>query len=82
MGGLSWRGLSAVQGEFWLTAKNGKSARRSKDGITWTKPKLGLFEFNGSKDNNIVLMGGASHNFACFKDTNPAAAPAPTAALP
>lgn len=47
----------------------------SRDGITWTKPKLGLYEFNGSKDNNIVLMGGASHNFACFKDANPNAAP-------
>jgi hypothetical protein len=47
----------------------------SKDGISWTKPKLGLYEFNGSKDNNIILTGGASHNFACFKDTNPNAAP-------
>ena len=46
----------------------------SRDGITWTKPKLGLYEFNGSKDNNIVLMGGASHNFAAFKDENPKAA--------
>lgn len=35
-GKLSWRGLSFVKGEFWLTAKGGKSARRSKDGITWT----------------------------------------------
>ena len=26
----------------------------SKDGIRWTKPKLGLIEWNGSKDNNIV----------------------------
>jgi hypothetical protein len=29
----------------------------SKDGINWTKPKLGLFEFDGSKENNIVWMG-------------------------
>ncbi|MFN0197955.1 MAG: hypothetical protein ACKVT0_14515 [Planctomycetaceae bacterium] len=27
----------------------------SKDGTTWVKPKLGLVEFRGSKDNNIVL---------------------------
>ncbi len=27
---------------------------QSKDGITWTKPSLGLVEFNGSKDNNII----------------------------
>jgi len=27
----------------------------SKDGITWVKPKLGLVEFEGSKENNILL---------------------------
>ncbi|MBI5395068.1 MAG: hypothetical protein HZA91_07210 [Verrucomicrobia bacterium] len=46
----------------------------SKDGITWTKPKLGVCEFNGSKDNNIVWTGDGSHNFAAFKDANPACA--------
>ena len=45
----------------------------SKDGITWTKPPLGLYEFNGSKQNSIVWMGEGGHNFAAFKDTNPAA---------
>lgn len=29
----------------------------SKDGIEWKKPKLGVVEFQGSKDNNIVLKG-------------------------
>ena len=43
----------------------------SRDGITWTKPKLGLVEFNGSKDNNILLIGEGCHNFAPFKDANP-----------
>lgn len=44
----------------------------SRDGIEWTKPKLGLWAWNGSKDNNIVWMGDpAAHNFAPFKDTNP-----------
>jgi len=28
----------------------------SMDGIRWEKPSLGLVEFDGSKDNNIVLM--------------------------
>ena len=32
---------------------------RSKDGIHWEKPNLGIVEFNGSKDNNIVLGYGA-----------------------
>ena len=44
----------------------------SKDGIHWTKPKLGLFEWNGSKDNNIVWLGPGSHNFTAFRDNNPA----------
>lgn len=29
----------------------------SKDGIHWTKPNLGLFEFEGSAKNNIALGG-------------------------
>jgi hypothetical protein len=49
----------------------------SKDGITWTKPELGLFEFDGSKENNIVWDGGAtSHNFTPFRDANPKCPPA------
>jgi hypothetical protein len=28
----------------------------SKDGIRWTKPKLGLFEWNGNKENNITCL--------------------------
>lgn len=34
--GNSWRGLSFVRGEFWLTAQKGSHGRRSVDGITWT----------------------------------------------
>ena len=26
----------------------------SKDGVQWIKPKLAQFEFDGSKENNIV----------------------------
>ena len=44
----------------------------SKDGIQWTKPNLGLFEWNGSKENNIVWLGPGSHNFTAFRDDNPA----------
>jgi hypothetical protein len=49
----------------------------SDDGITWTKPNLGIFEYDGSRDNNIILADAApfSHNFAPFHDTNPDAAP-------
>jgi len=43
----------------------------STDGIHWTKPRLGLFECQGTKDNNIVWAGEGVHNFSPFKDTNP-----------
>ncbi|HUG91182.1 MAG TPA: hypothetical protein VML55_10125 [Planctomycetaceae bacterium] len=44
----------------------------STDGIVWTRPALGLFEWNGSKDNNIVWHHGyGSHNFTPFKDARP-----------
>jgi hypothetical protein len=46
----------------------------SKDGITWTKPKLGVCEFDGSKENNIVWTGDGSHNFTPFKDAHPTCA--------
>jgi len=50
----------------------------SDDGIQWRKPNLGLYSFNGSKDNNIVMVSGlvgeldvdAGHP-AVFKDDNP-----------
>jgi hypothetical protein len=54
----------------------------SEDGIHWRKPELGLFEYKGSKANNIVLapgmMGAAKPDpghIAVFKDDNPAAKP-------
>jgi hypothetical protein len=55
----------------------------SKDGIHWTKPNLGLFEFDGSKQNNIVLASrdfGDFHynlrdNVTVFKDHNPGVSP-------
>jgi hypothetical protein len=52
----------------------------SDDGIRWRKPELGLFEFQGSKANNIVMaaikVGNSKINAAhpaVFKDENPAA---------
>ena len=44
----------------------------SKDGLHWNKPKLGLHEAAGSKENNIVLTApGVTHNFSPFLDTRP-----------
>lgn len=47
----------------------------SKDGIHWVKPKLGLFDYEGSKENNIVWTSPGSHDFTPFRDTNPACKP-------
>src|SRR5262249_8874124 len=38
------------------------SYAESKDGITWTLPKLGLFDFKGSRENNLVWVGKGIHN--------------------
>jgi hypothetical protein len=44
----------------------------SDDGIGWIKPKLGLFEVRGRRDNNVLLARHrACHNFAPFLDRNP-----------
>ncbi len=50
----------------------------SPDGIHWHRPQLGLYDFQGSKDNNIVMTSGplgpihvdAGHP-AVFRDENP-----------
>ncbi len=47
----------------------------SRDGIHWTRPDLGLYEFDGSKKNNIVWDGIGTHCFVVFKDGNPKAPP-------
>jgi len=43
----------------------------SGDGIHWTKPELGIVEFQGSKKNNIIWDGIGTHNFTPFRDANP-----------
>ncbi|MFW5867627.1 MAG: hypothetical protein ACOCX2_07405, partial [Armatimonadota bacterium] len=43
----------------------------STDGIHFERPNVGLFEFDGSTDNNIVWQGRGAHNFTPFVDTKP-----------
>jgi len=45
----------------------------STNGVHFVRPNLGLFEFQGSEENNIIYRGIEAHNFAPFRDTNPAA---------
>ncbi len=56
-------------------AADGSSAEvtcyaESSDGVHWMKPKLGLYEINGSWENNVVLAQNPpyTHNFAPFLD--------------
>lgn len=47
----------------------------SSDGLTFTKPDLGLAEWSGTRRNNVIMAGeGAgvvTHNFSPFLDTRP-----------
>ncbi len=68
---LYYRGMPAdvvdgTSGEVTCVAE-------SNDGLRWTKPKLGMFEVRGTKENNVVLSGVPpfSHNFSPFLDTRP-----------
>ncbi|MCA1810215.1 MAG: hypothetical protein LC725_12335, partial [Lentisphaerae bacterium] len=48
----------------------------SNDGINFRRPKLGIVEFEGSTDNNLLpQFGTAGHHFTPFIDTNPESAP-------
>ena len=59
----------------------------SRDGIHWVKPKLGICEFEGSRENNILIdsdlfcqVAGDERfreidNFMVFRDDNPACPP-------
>ncbi|MGN6546091.1 MAG: HEAT repeat domain-containing protein, partial [Aureliella sp.] len=66
-----YRGMPA--GSTDGSAKEVTCIAFSQDGIRWQKPELGLFEINGSKDNNVVWAGDPpfSHNFSPFIDTRP-----------
>jgi catechol 2,3-dioxygenase-like lactoylglutathione lyase family enzyme len=74
---MYYRGAHLVYGEKRLSMEHSVVCyAESRDGIHWTKPELGLVEFEGSTKNNILMgTGPAAHNFAPFKDTNPACPP-------
>jgi hypothetical protein len=53
-GGFSAKALKGDWQELEVHMPMGYAT--SKDGIHWTKPKLGLFEWEGRKDNNITCL--------------------------
>lgn len=43
----------------------------SDDAVNWRRPSLGLYDWDGSKDNNILRSGIGRHNFTPFLDAKP-----------
>ena len=70
---LYYRGLPAASDELLDSCT---CYAESPDGVNWTRPALGLYEWRGSRANNIVLArDAAAHSFSPFPDLNPAALP-------
>ncbi len=42
--------------KMWYTSDHMTAFARSRDGIEWEKPELGLREFQGSRENNLLLV--------------------------
>ena len=40
----------------------------SSDGLNWIKPNLGLVEFNGNKNNNLIMWVPGPHGLGVFLD--------------
>lgn len=79
IGGFSFiqeKGLYRAYYSAWCRRTPGDLDTRlcyatSTDGIHWVKPRLGLYDFDGNKDNNIVFMsqrGKGYHAGTVFDD--------------
>jgi len=55
----------------WPQRKTSICYCESGDGIHWTRPELGLVEFGGSRENNIIMPGEGVIAFVPFRDANP-----------
>jgi hypothetical protein len=63
-----YRGAPSAEGDG--TRRETTCYAESTDGKTWSKPSLGLFEVDGTKDNNVILADQPpySHNFCPMID--------------
>lgn len=66
----AWYRCEPDQEQAETRSGGGAAYAESDDGIHWEKPNLGIFEVDGSKENNIVWTGPGA-NLAPFKDSNP-----------
>lgn len=63
--GMSQRKLERGQAPGWWRPM---CYAESRDGVTWTKPELGLVEFNGNQRNNICRIEGEVHSMTLVND--------------
>lgn len=70
---LYYRGhnFDLVNNQIKFTVPESTCVAISDDGINFEKPKLGIYEHEGSKENNIIWRGAGSHNFSPFLDQRP-----------
>jgi len=72
---MYYRGVKMTDDGGYSGANEVTCYAESRDGIHWEKPELGLYEFEGSKKNNIIIPPNAerrvSHNFAAYLDDRP-----------
>ena len=64
--------FNTLPGKLVFDGKPVTCFARSQDGIHWVKPDLGIVEYEGSKQNNIIVDGIGTHNFMPVIDENPA----------
>ncbi len=63
--GMIQRELSGTQAPGWFRPM---CYAESADGITWTKPQLGLVDLGGNKQNNICLIEGKVQSHTLIND--------------
>jgi hypothetical protein len=63
--------LAPEEGKMRMPHDTIAAYARSADGIHWVKPELGIFEYEGTRRNNIIWMGKGAHDFTPFYDTRP-----------
>lgn len=65
---MYYRGLPRANGESEAVT----AYAESRDGVNWVKPNLGLFEVEGTMDNNVVIaVNEHARGFSPFIDTRP-----------
>jgi len=62
---LLWRGKFRMWYVCWsrVVPRRGVYYAESDDGVVWTKPALGICNFNGNSDNNIVIPATADDRY-------------------